>query len=170
VLLEHRVKDHAEREIFPTSSSVGLTFVALNSDGSKIAVVLHESGPPTTRRVVVMEVAGGPPITLTEFSGPGNHITFPRWSADARSVLFAFRKDYESPPELWKVDVANGARTRYTLPMDVLQQVATAPDGLEVAFIGGSRENDEGVWLLENFLPASTAPAVQKPVAPTAKK
>jgi hypothetical protein len=67
-------------------------------------------------------------------------------------------------------DVATGAMTKISIPAAAVTDLALSPDGRTIAISAGGDRRDDGVWLLEDFLPTSKAPAVPKPAAPTAKK
>jgi len=44
-----------------------------------------------------------------------------------------------------------------------LTDIAIAPGSNEIAYIGGPNSKDEGVWMLENFLPPAKKPAPKIP-------
>jgi len=52
---------------------------------------------------------------------------------------------------LW--DVTTGVVTKFTLAAEVVSEICLSPDGKEIAYVGGPRAKDEGVWMLEDFLP-----------------
>mgnify|MGYP002070542095 CR=1 FL=1 len=82
------------------------------------------------------------------------------WAPDGRSVVVS---SYGAPKVRSMCDVTTGAVTRLTLPADVVAQIAISPDGKEIAYVGGNNP-DQGVWMLENFLPPThgTAGAVKR--------
>jgi Tol biopolymer transport system component len=49
-------------------------------------------------------------------------------------------------------DLATGVVKTLTLPSDMVQDIAFSPSGKEIAYVGGGNP-DQGVWMLENFLP-----------------
>ena len=67
-------------------------------------------------------------------------------------------------------NAASGALTKLSIPAPEVNDLALSPDGRSIAISAGGERKDDGVWLLENFLPTSTAPAVSKPGATPAKK
>jgi len=61
--------------------------------------------------------------------------------------------------ELLLCDVTTGVVTKLTLAAEVVSEICLSPDGKEIAYVGGQQEKDEGVWLLENFLPLTAGKA-----------
>src|SRR5260370_16160314 len=88
----------------------------LSPDGSEVAFVGREEGPP---EVYVMPAAGGPSRRLTYESSPG--LTVASWSPDAARILYATSAARPFAREYWLRDVqANG-------PMQPSRQVARGP-------------------------------------------
>jgi Tol biopolymer transport system component len=154
-IVEHRVADHAERELFNSGSGrwrVG--GFAASPDGSQLAFTVNEF---TARQlmVMVMPAAGGPAKTVatlpTQFDG------VVRWTHDGRSVVIAERRDVSGGERLL-CDVTTGVVTKLTLAAEVVSEICLSPDGKEIAYVGGALAKDEGVWMLENFLPKPKAP------------
>ncbi len=67
-------------------------------------------------------------------------------------------------------DAASGALSKVSIPVAGVNELVLSPDGRRIAISAGGERKDDGVWLLENFLATSKAPAVPKPLAPTAKQ
>jgi Tol biopolymer transport system component len=154
VVVEHRLADHAERELFK-SHTTGSKVSGFNvsPDGSQLAFVLVEY---TASKITVMVVpaAGGPAKTLITFPTTAEGVV--RWTADSRSVIFASRSDAQQ--ERLLCDVTTGVVTKLTLAAEDVEEIALSPDGKEITYVGGPRAKDEGVWMLENFLPKPKAP------------
>jgi len=155
-IVEHRVADQAERELFKSGSGrwrVG--GFAVSSDGSQLAFTVNEFSARQLM-VMVMPAAGGPAKTVatlpTQFDG------VVRWTHDGRSVVFVLRRGSPSE-ELLLCDVTTGVVTKLTLAAEVVSEICLSPDGKEIAYVGGQQEKDEGVWLLENFLPLTAGKA-----------
>ena len=85
------------------------------------------------------------------------------WSPDGRSLLYfddGRRYGCSPAPEEWlQVDIATGAVKKMTLPIETVRQIALSPNGREAAFVVRLRSKDEGVWLMENFLPPTKGKA-----------
>jgi hypothetical protein len=83
-----------------------------------------------------------------------------KWTPDGRSAVVS---SVGAPEVRLMCDVTTGAVTRLTLPADVVAQIVVSPSGKEIAYVGGNNP-DEGVWMLENFLPTpkAQAPAPKK--------
>jgi len=125
---------------------------------------VNESVPPK-RTLLVMPSEGGATRTVMAFDAEGGGAMNVAWSPDGRSLLyFDDGSRYGRPPvpEEWlQVDIATGAVKKITLPIETVRQIALSPNGREIALLVRSRQKDEGVWLMENFLPpkqGKTAP------------
>jgi Tol biopolymer transport system component len=154
-LVEHRIADHAERELFKsgtTRSKVGV--VGVSPDGSQLAFTLIEY---TTRKVtvMVMPVAGGPAKAVATLPRTAEGVV--RWTPDGRSIIFALNGDGPAG-EQWLCDVTTGVLTKLTLASEIVTEITLSPDGKQIAYIGGPKGKDDGVWMLENFLPKPKAP------------
>jgi Tol biopolymer transport system component len=148
-VVEHRLADHAERELFK-SSTTGSKVVGFNvsPDGSQLAFILVDY-PARTITVMVVPAAGGPARNVITWPTTGEGVV--RWTADSRSFIFASRSG--APQERVLCDVTTGVVTTLTLASEDVQEIALSPDGKEIAYVGGAKAQDEGVWMLENFLP-----------------
>lgn len=134
-----------------TRSKVG--GLGVSPDGSQLAFTLIEMvPPPATRKLMVMPAAGGPARTVATLPAAGSATV--NWTPDGRSVVFASR----APQELLLCDVTTGVVTKLTLAPEEVQEIAVSPSGREIAYIGGPKAKDDGVWMLENFLPKPKAP------------
>lgn len=103
-----------------------------------------------------MPAAGGPATILAEFPIAQPRI---RWTPDGRSlVLWRLGGGLLGPGEAWIRDVATGTQVKVALAVDEVGDIAVSPDGKEIAYIGGHK-GDEGVWMLENFLPPTPGKA-----------
>ena len=157
-IVEHRLADHAERELFRSSpphqsKADGL---GVSSDGRQLAFTMIDyfAGKLT---VMVMPAAGGPAKAVAEVPArvhPQDGAVV-RWTPDGRAVVVS---SFGAPKVRLMCDVTTGAVTPLSLPVDVVAQIVVSPDGKEIAYIGGNNP-DQGVWMLENFLPKPKAPA-----------
>lgn len=158
-IIEHRVADHAERELFRTDPSERWTTptwqVPSSPDGSHLAFCVS-SWSARKARIMLMPAAGGPATILAEFPIAQPRI---RWTPDGRSlVLWRLGGGLLGPGEAWIRDVATGTQVKVALAVDEVGDIAVSPDGKEIAYIGGHK-GDEGVWMLENFLPPTPGKA-----------
>ncbi len=134
------------------------TTLALSPDGQQLAFVVScdkewslqiaPSSGGDTREVLR--------LPREEGTAWGGGLT---WTPDGRHLVFpGKRKDDESGlVELWRIPVEGGEPQNLGLTMKYHQQHPSfRPDGRRIAFTGpGSGHN--GVWVMENFLPTSTA-------------
>jgi Tol biopolymer transport system component len=145
-IVEHRVADHAERELFRTDPSQQWQHttwqVSSSPDGSHLAFTVA-SWSARKHRIMVVPAGGGPAKIVAEF--PGTLPPLVRWTPDGRSLVL-------TRAEARLCDVGTGAVTRVALPFEGVNDLAVSPDGKEIAYVGG-RTGKEGVWMLENFLP-----------------
>jgi Tol biopolymer transport system component len=154
-LIEHRLADHAERELYRTPGGSGIGAFAVSPDGSTLAFM---AGGPQGGGLILVPAAGGQARVLA----PGHRASHVYWSADGR---FVFTSDGLGPGSAWMFEVAGGSGTRLTLPSETtVNAVTLSPDNKQLAFVAGTEQKDEGVWMLENFLPPA------KPTTKAAKK
>jgi Tol biopolymer transport system component len=161
-IVEHRVADHAERELFRSGkpAEAGRSY-AVSPDGKWLVFGVNESVPPK-RTLLVMPSEGGATRTVMEFDAEGVGTMNVSWSPDGRSLLYSDSGwRYGRPPvpeEWWQFDIATGAVKKMTLPIKKVRQIALSPNGREIAFVVPPPATQEGVWLMKNFLPKPKAP------------
>ena len=162
-IIEHRVADHAERELFRTDGSevwAPYSWQVLSSpDGTRLAFCVMSL---RRTRIVLVPALGGPATMIAEFPRSRPLI---RWTPDGRSLVLRrfLLPDLLGPGEAWIRDVSTGTQVKAAFAVDELADVAVSPDGKEIAYVGGNKA-DQGVWTLENFLPQpkGTTPAGRK--------
>jgi len=148
-VVEHRLADHAERELFKSGSTGSkLSGFSVSPEGGQLAFTVVDY-PAHKITVMVVPAAGGPAKNVITWPTTGEGVV--RWTADSRSVIFASRTG--APQERVLCDVTTGVVTKLTLASEDVQEIAVSPDGKEIAYIGGPKAKDEGVWMIENFLP-----------------
>lgn len=155
VLVEHQLSDHAEREIFRGSEGSVISGVALSPDGREIAIRLVELKPEKTKLILV-PVGGGSAKTVAEWPGFGAATV--SWTPDGRKLLTPYSTTHADPEERLMCDVQTGAITKLAIPLDQVSDMAVSPDGKSIVYAGGHKQKDDGVWVLENFLPPAKAP------------
>lgn len=155
-IIEHRVADHAERELFRTDAAEVVVMptwqVSSSPDGSELAFCLSAIRARTSR-IMLMPAAGGPARMVAEL--PMDRAPIISWTPDGQSLILR-RPGGKliGPAEAWLREVATGATVKIAFPVDEVYHVALSPDGKEIAYIGGYTP-PQGVWILENFLPTS---------------
>ena len=150
-LIEHRLPDHVERELFRTSEGGGIGAFAVSPDGSTLT--FFAGGPQ--RGIILLSASGGAPRVLAPDHGAGRVY----WSADGR---FVFTMNSVGTEPVWMFDVASGSGARLTLPSERVTAVTLSPDNKQLAFVGVTERKDDGVWLLENFLPQAKSGTMKK--------
>jgi Tol biopolymer transport system component len=152
VIVEHRLADHAERELFRLGPSVAkLGGKSVSPDGRQLAFCVVDYAADKLT-VMVMSAAGGPARAVAELPGTDEGVV--RWTHDSRSIVFASRGNTKGGRLM--CDLATGVVTTLTLASDMVQEIAVSPSGKEIAYVGGNNP-DHGVWMLENFLSKPTA-------------
>lgn len=122
---------------------------AASPDGKWVAIVLVMPDAPSTIRLV--PAAGGPARDLVVLHPPDRVQYFGglSWTPDGKGLLFV--KESGDRRELCHVDVATGRIAPTGLAPAGLTYVRLHPDGRQIAYSAGTRE--EEVWVIENFLP-----------------
>ena len=154
MVVEHRVADHAERDLFKTDPSERWLFtswqVSPSLDGSQLALALVSKG---RNRIMVVPAGGGPAKTVVELQQ--SQAPLIRWMPDGRSlVLLRWMEG-----GVGMCDVGTGTVRKLELPFEGVSDVAVSPDGKEIAYVAGGQPGKEGVWMLENFLPPTSGKA-----------
>jgi Tol biopolymer transport system component len=163
-IVEHRVADRAERELFRSSRPAeAANRFAVSPDGKWLAFGVNESVPPTKRTLLVMPSEGGAPKTVQEFDPEGWGVWGIDWSVDGRSLTYLdngwrYGRD-QGPAEWWHFDLATGTVKKLTPPEKLVYYLTVSPTGREIAYTVQWRETDHSVWLMENFLPPTQGKA-----------
>jgi Tol biopolymer transport system component len=131
----------------------GLFAGVVSPDGQRLLIAAWEGGSLV---LLVMPAAGGEAREVVRIEGlsfPGS----PSWTPDGRSVAYLKAvKGKQGPWEMWRVGVDGGEPQRMGLiAARWLQGARLHPDGRRVA-ISDVRVDLE-VWVMENFLPKSSA-------------
>jgi len=148
-----------------------LEAISVSPDGRWIAATRTEAFQGfeiTSASVVVMPVDGGESRTLLRVDQPMQIMNSMPWTPDGRAILVLKMGSFSKgglvdggTNELWYVPVDGG--TPRKLDIDVsrvlpggLGRIRLHPDGRQLAFVSGHYPVQE-VWVLENFLPVSSA-------------
>jgi Tol biopolymer transport system component len=137
-------------------------YFILSPDGEQVA---FPSDDWTTARLLVAPTKGGDARPLRETKTELLQPMGVSWSPDGRYVLFVERPDLRSPYELWRVPAQGGPPERLGLVAHQLHAPRAHPDGTRIAFssgsgiLGGLNGGGIEIWVLENFLPATSGAA-----------
>jgi hypothetical protein len=115
---------------------------AWSPDGNRIAYETNYYGPAA---IAIVDLATPIPHTwaFAEVNtAPVNHFG-PAWSSDGRSIYYHAPKneDPEQLPDLWKLDLASGAKCAISIDqtdeseVDVSRYAQTSPDGIEFNYL-----------------------------------
>ena len=151
VLYEHRVV------VDDYGMATGVHSLARSPDGEELAFATIES-------ISTIPVGGGTPRQLLQLADD-DRISKKAgivWAARGNSVLFVKnRKSSESDgsvarSELWKVAVNDGASSFLGLSLDNIHQLCLQDDGGQVSYCHKPPAPEDGIWVIENFLPTSS--------------
>ena len=103
------------RELVPSRANASVTAVAWRPDRSMLAYTLFHRRPEdrvSSAELFTIPAGGGTPTLLVERPQPGTVIDVPAWSADGRSIFYAFQGVENNKPvaRVERVTVADGAR------------------------------------------------------------
>jgi Tol biopolymer transport system component len=156
--VERDLASGAERELY---REAGVRNGSLSPDGRYLAVVRTDL-PSKTASLLLVPVAGGPPLELLRLTQPEALAPVNVWTHDSSGVIIT--KDTGSRIELWLVPVTGGPQRKLDIDpnlwsggssSELLSGFTLSPDGRSIAFQTGKTVSE--VWALENFLPAPTA-------------
>jgi Tol biopolymer transport system component len=146
-----------ERELYPGGNGDG--FLAVSPDGRQLAFRDKDE------MLKVIPTEGGEPRTLLDMKdllGKGVDFGGPfAWTPDGHYVLFATGMSDE-PDRLWRISAEGGIPQKLLEEREMLHPLhiyplSLHPDGRRIAFQKGKDFHMEGLWVMENFLPTSTA-------------
>ncbi|MHC4556234.1 MAG: TolB family protein, partial [Planctomycetota bacterium] len=179
-ILARDIETGREREVYRNPEGVvgGFGFT-ISPDGQWIAI-RAPWGASTMLKVV--PATGGEPRELLQLQEP-EHIRGVVWTPDGRYLLFLFAKMRTSPLRnsfsLWRISAEGGEPEqvhefdeRLDGPPPIFG-LRIHPDGNLIAFVGfkgapqiRSQQQDQELWVLENFLPELASRPVQLPNPP----
>jgi len=151
-LIERDLASGNERELL---RQTGWSHPSLSLDGRHVAV--RDDDPSTKSSVVrLIPVAGGESRELIRVRWPHGFGDFVTWAPDGRSVIVYERKgDKGQSGDVLLVPITNGPPTKLQIPGWRGGPMSVHPDGRRIAFT--VEKSTHEVWVLENFLPASSA-------------
>ena len=102
-----------------------------------------------------ISVAGGEPRELFSFEIETNWRFGTAWTADGRFILLP--RSVPGAVELWRISAEGGKAQKTGLRMSRIWNLSAHPDGKSIALNGRQAEPETELWVMENFLPESTA-------------
>ena len=149
----------AESELFRSTGPAGISPGGLSPDGTLLAFLLNPFDKGGQRQLMVLPLNGGAPRTVCAVDEFVRYMVF---APDGRSIIFGQGpNDSETTKaEVWQVSTAGGQPRKLGISHEWIDGLAVHPDGKHLAYVGRNRPN-QGVWLLDHFLP----PAAKAPTA-----
>ena len=143
-----------EKELYQNNNLRRL--LDLSPDGKRL-VFGTENNDEGTWSILIMPVSGGEPRELCKFheSEESEKIRFLTWTPDGKYVLFT--KNTKKVSALWRISPEGGEPQKLKLWQsdNRYSGLSIHPDGQQIAF--STYEQDMEIWVMENFLPESTA-------------
>ena len=152
-IVARNVATAVEREIYRPGDGEK----AVSPDGKWLAFQVVEPARQTTTRLV--PTVGGTARDLINLRAPDGVYSFGglSWTPDGKRVLFVKARNGTDRREVWHVDVESGRAEPTGLSAPGLQYVRLHPDGRQLAYSAGKRQ--EEIWVIEHFLPPARARA-----------
>ncbi len=152
-LFERDMVSGAEREII-RRPALGYN-VHLSPDGRWIAA-MTEDAAGKFEAAILFPASGGEVRELMRVNQPPG-LAIALWAPDSNSIIVKVGRGYEEKKalEYWQVPISGGEPRKTDLKIDSASRPRLHPDGRQLALTTG--QGKEEVWVLENFLPASTA-------------
>jgi Tol biopolymer transport system component len=156
VCVEHDLTTGSTREI-PGSGGLAQ---GLSSPDGRLLVGIRQGEATGMSEILVVPVNGGEPRVVHSVKTPGT-LTWASWTPDGRHILAKHVVEGSKDPidDAIAIPLDGGAPVRLDLPEVRFGFMSMHPDGKQIAYLAG--EDEEEVWVLENFLSATTA-AVKK--------
>ena len=126
----------SSRELVPSRANASVTAVAWSPDRSTLAYTLFHRRPEdrvSSAELFTIPAGGGSPTLLVERPRPGTVIDAPAWSADGRSIFYAFQGVENNMPVVRVERVTVADETRVPL-YDDASFPSASPDGRMLAF------------------------------------
>lgn len=156
-LVAHRVTDRTEQQIFRSSGPAGLGGLDVSPDGTQLVFSLHSSAG---HRLVTMPAAGGPTSTIFESVSPP-YLYGGRWSDGGTAIVWTTYTGKAS--ETRRLDLTSRSRQRIDCGLSPVYNVTLSPNGREISFSHRLPQQDDGLWILENFLPPAPVKSAPTP-------
>ena len=155
-LMARDLESGREKELFRTEPPARISGSALSPDGRQFVLsIMPGRAAPEGPVLKTLSTAGGQPKELIRFNiSERLRAVGVTWMPDSRNVIFWKWFQGFKDLELWRIPTEGGEPRRLWL-RKALGRMRIHPDGQHVAFY--DRSTTRGVWVMENFLPESTA-------------
>jgi Tol biopolymer transport system component len=147
-IMLREIETGKERELY-RSSDVRIFHVSCSPDGKWLAF-----GKRDKAALIIMPAAGGEPRELYSSDQENELLLALSWMPDSKYILFVIREHEPEKFSLWRIAKEGGEPQKLGLEMEI-NNLSVHPDGRHITFNSGTQPKE--VWVMENFLPESTA-------------
>lgn len=144
------IESGTEKELYRGS---GFLSLSRSPDGKWLAIMNSWTGG----FLRIMPAAGGEPRELYRVKEEDSILGI-RWAPDGKYILFEQKQAKEKKYSWWRIPMEGGEPQKLGLEWDSVFYTSFHPDGRHIVFSSRvpTGENS-GNWVMENFLPKSTA-------------
>jgi len=154
-IVMHNLETHREKDLYQTETYIYR--LAMSPDGKQLAF-FEADEPIRPNTVKIMPASGGKPQEFYKLK-KGNRFSWGvglSWTPDGDNIIVGAPDAPDKPDQLWIIPVDGGELRKLDLEARV-SQFSLHPNGRRVAFTRHEPGGGEEVWVMENFLPESTA-------------
>jgi Tol biopolymer transport system component len=162
-VIERDLHSASEREVFRGRSIFAPGPAPLLSPDGQSIIVSTLAPATQASALLLVPIAGGPANEVIHVDAP-HQVALHSWTPDGRAILVTIAETFQgigvtSPgaaTELWRVPLDGSERRKLDLNVSGMTPFSVHPDGRQIAYALTERAKDDEVWVLENFLPASS--------------
>jgi Tol biopolymer transport system component len=156
VIVTFDLETHEEKELYRSKTTI-LRCSWPSPDRRRLAIVESESlaaeQPAVVRTISTSDGEPSKSLYAAELTWGGA----PKWTPDGDIIVIERpHNEPDAPDKVWIIPVEGGDARESELGIE-LNGFVLNPDGQHIAFARRERERESQIWVLENFLPDSTA-------------
>jgi len=154
-LLVRDLNTGTEKELYRAPSWAERFSMSRSPDGKWLALNNYRGLEQKKIVLRTISAAGGEPRELFSFEIETNWRFGTEWTANGRFILLP--RSVSGAVELWRISAEGGKAQKTGLRMSRIWNLSAHPDGKSIALNGRQAEPETELWVMENFLPESTA-------------
>jgi Tol biopolymer transport system component len=154
-IVTHNLETHSEKDLYGTDTYIYR--LSMSPDGKQLAF-FEADEPIRPNAVKIMPASGGKPQEFYKLE-KGNRFSWGvglSWTPDGDHIVVGAPDGPKKPDQLWIIPTDGGELRKLDLKARV-GNLSLHPDGQRIAFTRHEPGGGEEVWVMENFLPESTA-------------